>query len=119
EPPLTYRAPWCQAKPATNCGEFGIGVAVPPLSTNTPPFGGAVFDSTPPSPSNTFPPPKANDVGVWRPLANRVTLAPPTPVGRGGGPLAALATLAATPVATTDAASNAALRTRMTLLSLL
>ncbi len=64
EPPLTYSAPWCQARPATNPGEPGSSVAVPFFSTNTPPFGGAVFDSTPPSPSNTAPPPNANDVGV-------------------------------------------------------
>ncbi len=32
EPPLTYSAPLCQARPATNCGDPGISVALPPLA---------------------------------------------------------------------------------------
>ena len=49
-------------------GDPGINVPVPFFSTNTPPFG-TLLVSAPPSPSNTLPPPKANDVGVWRPDA--------------------------------------------------
>src|SRR5690349_18218630 len=95
---LTYSVPSCQTNPATKSGEPAKRVPCPPFSRNTPPgagFGG----SEPPSPSNTLPPPKANEVGVESPLATSLTGLPFVDVG-GGGP-AATAVAAATP----DAAS--------------
>ena len=114
EPPLTYSVPAWKARPATNIGDPVSWVAVPFLSRNTPPFGGWLV-SAPPSPSNTLPSPKANDVGVCTPAANWVTV-PWTAVG-GGGPVAATAADASTPLAARVAANAAALRTRMELLS--
>ena len=64
EPPLTYSAPLCQARPATNCGDPGISVPGGVLQQKHAAVRHGVLDSTPPSPSNTFPPPKANEVGV-------------------------------------------------------
>jgi len=72
-PPAMYSAFWCQARPETNCGEPASFTPAPPVSRYTPPLG-TLLDSLPPSPSNTFPAPNANDVGVWRPAATWVTV---------------------------------------------
>src|SRR5690242_5869449 len=115
EAPLTYSVPFFHVRPPTKFGDPSSLVALPPLSRNTPPLG-ICDDSEPPSPSNTLPPPKANDVGVVRPppCANSFTFAPLTPFGGGGGPPAAVA-LATTPpvVSAAVAAINAAVRPRM------
>src|SRR5579875_2773074 len=111
---LRYSASPRQAMPPTNAGPFGTMVAVPLAMMSTPPFG--VFSLLPESPANIAPPPHANEVGFFSPVANRVALAPPNVLG-GGGPVAALA---ATPVVATAAAhavAQAAKRTRMMMLS--
>src|ERR1700722_20123069 len=89
--PLMYSLPWCQATPATNLSRLPIFTAWPFLSTYTPPFGGAEPSELPPSPTNTLPSPKANDVGVFSPDATSSTLWPLVETG-GGGPELALAT---------------------------
>src|SRR5436305_5799570 len=110
---LTYSVPLRQARPATKFGDPGSLVAWGPLSRYTPPLG-TFDDSAPPSPSNTLPPPNANDVGVLTPSATCVTLAPLAPVGGGGGPPAAVALATTPPVVTAAvAAINAAVRPRI------
>src|SRR4029077_18678505 len=69
-----------------------ILTAWPFFSTYTPPFGGAEPSELPPSPTNTLPSPKANDVGVFSPEATSSILCPLVETGRGGGPELALAT---------------------------
>src|SRR5581483_6483917 len=75
---LMYRVPSRQASPATNGGESGNRVAVPPASTKTPP---GVEGGLPPSPSNTRPAPNANEVGVVTPEAKISTVRPPAAAG--------------------------------------
>src|SRR4029077_4859963 len=67
-----------------------ILTAWPFFSTYTPPFGGAEPWELPPSPTNTLPSPKANDVGVFSPEATSSTLCPLVETGGGGGPEPAL-----------------------------
>src|SRR5690348_10385417 len=84
-PPLMYSVPLCQTRPATNAGEWASGMAAWFLSTNTPPFGGLFpLDCWPPSPSNTWPAPNANEVGVWTPAATSSTGFPFEDFGGGG-----------------------------------
>src|ERR1700742_1903215 len=95
QPPATYSDPLRQARPDANAGEPASLTPWPPLSRYTPPLG-TLLVSAPPSPSKTLPAPTANDVGVFSPAANCVTVWPPGAVGGGGGP-AAPADVAPTP----------------------
>src|SRR6476646_2857539 len=82
--PLTKSRWECQTRPATNLRGLGIRRATPFLITKTPPLGGPeLFE--PPSPTNMWPTPQANEVGVFSPVAASCTGCPLVDVGGGGG----------------------------------
>src|ERR1700722_8169846 len=107
--PLTYSVPACQARPATYCGEPARRTPRRCWTAKTPPFGGALLESLPPSPSKSVPSPRANEVGVCRPDATSVTVIPVVVFGDGGTPAPLAASASAAPARRMAAVSAAAM----------